>query len=118
MKLKALQKLLLQKSGSGEEYPFGPDVMVFKVSGKVFAITDWTQSPLRISLKCDPFFAEILREKYKAVIPGYHLNKKHWNTVILDGSVPESDLNIMIDESYELVVKGLPKKEQKRLNND
>ena len=75
----------------------------------MFALVMTDAEPLRMNLKCDPAKAEILRECYPAVLPGYHMNKRHWNTVVLDGSIPGEDLRSMIDESYELVVKGLPK---------
>lgn len=95
----------LSKPGAKEDHPFGPDPLVAKVGGKMFALVSGTS----ISLKCDPVIAENLREQYEAVTPGYHLNKKHWNSIRVDGSIPENELEDMIDHSYELVVKGLPK---------
>ncbi|GGD68086.1 MmcQ/YjbR family DNA-binding protein [Lacimicrobium alkaliphilum] len=105
---------LLQKPETIEDYPFGPDVAVYKILGKMFATLgtekDTDGKPQgRMNLKCDPTEALMLREIFSAVIPGYHMNKKHWNTVILDGSVPQGELKRMIDLSYTLVVKGLPK---------
>ena len=107
--LEPLREYLLAKAGTTEEQPFGPDALVFKVVGKMFALVAWRQHPLRISLKCEPPLAEMLRTTYRAVQPGYHLNKRHWNTVILDGSVPADEVAEMIDRSYRLVVKGLTK---------
>jgi len=87
-------------------------VLVFKVLGKMFALVSWQATPLKISLKCDPMEALFLRDMYTAVTPGYHLDKRHWNTITLDGSVPEADLHRMIDDSYDLVVRGLKKAER------
>lgn len=92
-----------------EEQPFRPSVDVYKVAGKMFAILSPEESPAQISLKCDPALALELRAEYAAVIPGYHLNKAHWNTIILDGSIRDRDLRKMIAHSYECVVSGLPK---------
>jgi predicted DNA-binding protein (MmcQ/YjbR family) len=113
--LDPLRAYLLAKLGTTEEQPFGPDALVFKVLGKMFALVAWRQSPLRISVKCEPPIAEMLRTTYAAVQPGYHLNKRHWNTVILDGSIPAAEVAEMIDRSYRLVVKGLTKADQQRL---
>ncbi len=110
----ALRDYCLSKAGTTAEFPFGPDAEVFKVIGKMFALIP-TDAPLSISLKCDPALAEILRQTYPAVIPGYHLSKKHWNTVSVDGSVPQDEVLEMIDHSYELVVKGLKKAEREKL---
>jgi len=110
-----LRNYLLSKKGTTEELPFGPDALVFKVMGKIFAIVAYQDNPLRISLKCDPEHAEALRAMYRAVTPGYHLNKNHWNTVILDNSIPESELFQMIDDSYQLIVKRLKKADQVKL---
>jgi len=109
MKLETLRDYLLQKKGSTEEMPFGPEVLVFKVMGKMFALVSWQATPLKISLKCDPMEALFLRDMYTAVTPGYHLDKRHWNTITLDGSVPETDLYRMIDDSYILVAQSLKK---------
>ena len=95
-------------SGSTETFPFGPETSVFKVSGKIFAISRLHEHPLRVSLKCEPLLAEQLREAHPAVIPGYHLNKRHWNTVIVDGSLPERMITDMIEDSYDLIVSKLP----------
>jgi predicted DNA-binding protein (MmcQ/YjbR family) len=98
--------------GAREDYPFGPETQVFKVGGKLFAI----MGDGRISLKCDPALAVVLREQWpRAVVPGYHLNKRHWNTVTLDGSVPDAELSAWIDDSYALVVDSLPRAVRERL---
>lgn len=110
-----LEKMLLSHKEAAKDYPFGPDVAVFKVAGKIFALIAEDENPLRISLKCNPAEAEFLRTMFDAVKPGYHLNKNHWNTVTLDGSVPEDLLFKMMDSSYALVVKGLPKAEREQL---
>jgi len=101
-------------------YPFDPDVSVFKVMGKMFALISPSggKSPNKnpqMNLKCEPLQAQELRDIFEAVIPGYHMNKKHWNTVILDGSIPKSEIERMIDHSFTLVVKGLTKKERSQL---
>lgn len=98
------------KPDAAETYPFGPDVMVFKVQGKIFALLAHRDQPLRLSLKCDPAYAVFLRDTYPAVQPGYHLNKQHWNTVTLDGSVPDDEVRQMIDESYRLVAPKRPRR--------
>ncbi len=114
--LSEIREHLLAKKGTTEEMPFGPDVLVFKVLGKMFALVAHRDSPLRVSLKCDPDLALTLRAEYEAVIPGYHLNKKHWNTVILGGDVPDDTLRGMMDMSYDLVVRGLKASQRKQLS--
>ncbi|GAA5481409.1 MmcQ/YjbR family DNA-binding protein [Haloferula sargassicola] len=98
----------LAKPGAEETTPFGPEVLVFKVGGKMFALTDPSDFPPRLNLKCDPDRAIGLRDEFDAVIPGYHMNKKHWNTVTLDGSIATSLIADWIDHSYDLVVASLP----------
>ena len=116
MRLATVQDHCLKKKGKiTEEFPFGEDVLVYKVEGKVFLLTRVEEHPLSLNLKCDPDHAIELREQYDAVTPGYHMNKKHWNTVVLDGSVPVGEVLKMIDHSYEQVVKGLPLKVRKKL---
>jgi predicted DNA-binding protein (MmcQ/YjbR family) len=95
--------------GTQETFPFGPENSVFKVAGKIFAICRLADQPLRVSLKCEPALAEQLREAHPAVIPGYHLNKRHWNTVIIDGSLPAEMIGDMVEDSYDLVVSRLPR---------
>ena len=102
----------LDLTGTNEEFPFRPGLSVFKVSGKVFALVALEERPLRISLKCEPALAEQLRDTYAAIRPGYHLNKRHWNTVQVDGSLPDRLVLDMIEDSYDLVVEKLPKKTQ------
>jgi predicted DNA-binding protein (MmcQ/YjbR family) len=115
MKLESLRAYLLKKKGASEDFPFGPEVMVFKVGGKMFALVFLEDSPLSMNLKCDPDLAMHFREFYKAVQPGYHMNKKHWNTIFLDGSIPDDEIFAMISDSYDLVVRGLKKAEKLRL---
>ena len=115
MDLEFLRTYLLKKKGASEDYPFGPEAMVFKVGGKMFALVFLEDSPLSMNLKCDPDLAMHLREFYEAVQPGYHMNKKHWNTICLDGSVPDDELLAMINDSYDLVVKGLKIADKKKL---
>jgi len=107
MDLKELQAYLLNKKAATEETPFGPEALVYKVMGKMFALVAWEADPLTVSLKCEPGQALFLRDLYPAVRPGYHMNKTHWNTVTLDGSIPESEVLGMIDDSYNLVVNSL-----------
>ena len=107
MNFETLRKYLLDKPRASEEFPFGPSAMVFKVRGKMFALIAVHETPLRINLKCDPELAPHLRAAYSAVLPGYHMNKKHWNTIIIDDSIPDDEIVAMIDDSYALVVKGM-----------
>jgi predicted DNA-binding protein (MmcQ/YjbR family) len=117
MELEELKQYLLDKRATTEEIPFGPEALVYKVMGKMFALIAWDETPQRISLKCDPVQAIHLREVYESVQGAYHMNKKHWNMVILDGTVPTPELLEMIDDSYELVVKGLPKAKRLELQD-
>ncbi|CUH95256.1 hypothetical protein P22_1326 [Propionispora sp. 2/2-37] len=100
------------KLGAIEEYPFGPDVIVIKIATKMFALLSCRNGQKYLSLKCDPDYAELLRKQYPSIIPGYHLNKRHWNTVLLDGSIPENEIRGLIDHSYDLVYKSLPRKKR------
>lgn len=109
MNYRATRNYLLSLPEAREDYPFGPDVAVYKIQDKMFATLGEEDGIARSNLKCDPDQALGLRDIFPAVQPGYHMNKKHWNTVILDGSVPEGELRRMIDLSYTLVVKGLKK---------
>jgi len=99
----------LAKPRVTEGTPFGEDTPVFKVEGKMFALLSLDAAPPRANLKCDPDRALELRDRYEQVLPGYHMNKKHWNTVEIGTGIPEVELRSMIDHSYQLVVKGLPK---------
>jgi len=109
MKPSELRDRCLALPGAEETFPFGPENSVFKVAGKVFALSRLDANPLRVSLKCEPALAEQLREAHAAVIPGYHLNKRHWNTVIIDGSLGSGAIGDMIEDSYDLVVSKLPR---------
>ena len=117
MQYRSLESYLLDKPEAVKEFPFGLETAVFKVVGKMFALTAWQADPLSVNLKCDPDDAYALRSLYPAVQPGYHMNKDHWNTVILDGSIPEEVILRMIDESYVLVVQGLRKADRLRLQS-
>jgi predicted DNA-binding protein (MmcQ/YjbR family) len=110
-----LQKICLALPGAGEEWPFGPETTVFKVARKIFAISRLRARPLQVSLKCEPGLAEELRAAHSAIAPGYHLNKRHWNTVILDGSLTDDLVEAMIEDSYDLVVSALPRTRQNEL---
>ena len=104
-----LRALCLGFSGAEETYPFSPGVSVFKVRGKIFAIASLDARPPRISLKCEPWLAEQLRGEHAAITPGYHLDKRHWNTVTLDGSLPDQLVRDLVEDSYDLIVTALPK---------
>jgi len=103
MDIEALREYCLSKPGVEEALPFGPETLVFKVGGKIFLLTSLDTEELRFNVKCDPEKAEELREGFPCVLPGYHMNKKHWNTIVVDGSVPTKQLKGWIDHSYELV---------------
>lgn len=105
----------LSFAGSEETFPFGPEWSVFKVAGKMFALSALDAQSLRVSVKCEPELAVALRAAHAAVIPGYHLNKRHWNTLILDGSLADAAVRDMIEDSYDLVVSGLPKARRRAL---
>ena len=104
MNIESLREYCLSKPGVEETLPFGPDTLVFKVNNKVFLLTGLDEAELRFNVKCDPDKALELREGFSCVVPGYHMNKKHWNTVVVDGSVSTQQLKEWIDHSYELVV--------------
>jgi predicted DNA-binding protein (MmcQ/YjbR family) len=107
-----LKNRCLGLPGASEEFPFGDEVSVFKVSGKMFALCALDGEPLEpleLSVKCDPELAVQLRSAYPAVTPGYHLNKRHWNTITLDGSLPDEMVADLLGDSYDLVVASLPK---------
>lgn len=117
MDYETLCDYLESKPGARRDMPFGPDALVFKVLDKMFALVAWQADPLTISLKADPVDALILRKQYAAVKPGYHMHKKHWNTVTLDNSIPDDELRLMIDDSYALVVQGMTRADQARLRD-
>jgi predicted DNA-binding protein (MmcQ/YjbR family) len=106
---------LLSRPEAEEDYPFGPDVVVPKIRGRMFATLGDEAGMARMNLKCDPDEALMLRDVFAAVRPGYHMNKAHWNTVILDGSIPRPELERMIDRSYALVLRKLPRRERVEL---
>ncbi|MGW0963589.1 MmcQ/YjbR family DNA-binding protein [Streptomyces gelaticus] len=110
-----LRAFCLEFNASAEEFPFGPETSVFKVLGKMFALSALDARPLTVNLKCDPDEAVQLRERYDAVVPGWHMNKRHWNTVTVSG-VPDRVLRELIEDSYDLVVAGLPKADRLRLD--
>jgi predicted DNA-binding protein (MmcQ/YjbR family) len=110
MNIEDLQQYCLSKKGVTEELPFDPDTLVYKVGGKMFLLASLDADPLQFNVKCDPDEAEQLRSEYACVQPGYHMSKQHWNTVIVDGSVGNKQLQQWIDDSYELVFDSLPKK--------
>lgn len=116
MNVEQFRSYCLAKGGVTEAFPFDEETMVFKVMGKMFALADVTLFE-SVNLKCDPEQAVLLREQYPAVLPGYHMNKKHWNTVLMDGSLPDKLVKIWIDDSYRLVVSGLPAKVKAKLDH-
>jgi predicted DNA-binding protein (MmcQ/YjbR family) len=115
MNSRALRQWCLAQSGAVEDFPFGPDHSVFKVAGKMFALSALRRTPLEVSVKCEPDLALQLRDSYAAIRPGYHLNKRHWNTVTLDRSIPDQLVRDLIEDSYDLVVSGLPKRTREQL---
>lgn len=110
-----LRAWCLAQDGAGEEFPFTPGVSVFKVAGKMFALSALETRPLEVSVKCDPELAESLRAAHGAVRPGYHLNKRHWNTITV-GGIAEEALVQMLEDSYDLVVDGLTRAQREALN--
>ncbi len=115
MNIEELREYCISKKGATESLPFGPETLVFKVINKAFLLVGMDESPLQFNVKCESEKAIELREKYSCVIPGYHMNKKHWNTIIADGSVSIHILREWITDSYNLVVNGLTKKEKQEL---
>ena len=110
MNIETLREYCLSKVGAEETFPFGPDTLVYKVNGKVFLITGLDQEQLSFNVKCDPDKAIELREEFDCVRPGWHMNKKHWNTIVVDGSVSNKQLKEWIDHSYDLVSKTKKRK--------
>ena len=117
MNIETLRRYCLSKAGVTEGMPFGDGILVFKAGNKMFALFALDDVPLRINLKCDPELALQLREKYDAVLPGYHMNKQHWNTVVLDGTIPSNEVLLWIDNSYTLIIESLPAKVRDTLND-
>jgi predicted DNA-binding protein (MmcQ/YjbR family) len=110
MDIETLREYCLTKKEAEEGFPFGESVLAFKVRGKIFLLTNLGDEPLQFNVKCDPEKAIEWRERFSSILPGYHMNKKLWNTVLVDGSISGKLLREMIDDSYRLVVAGLPKK--------
>jgi predicted DNA-binding protein (MmcQ/YjbR family) len=108
MDLAQFREYCLSKPGATESTPFGADVLVSKVGGKMFALAALDEMPTRVNLKCDPDLALELRDRYEQVTPGYHMNKKHWNTVEIETGIPDAEVRKMVDDSYNLVA-GTPK---------
>ena len=117
MNIETFRAYCLAKKGVTEELPFGPTTLVFKTMGKMFALTSLDAENFSINLKCDPENAEELREHHTCVVPGYHMNKKHWNTILVDGSVPDQKLCEWIDHSYGLIISALPRKVKQQLDD-
>jgi len=105
MDLAEFREYCLSKPQTTEGTPFGPTVLVFKVGGKMFGLASLDEVPARANLKCDPDLALELRDRYEQVRPGYHMNKKHWNTIEIEGGIPNAEIRKMIDHSYDLVAK-------------
>lgn len=118
MNIEEIRTLALSLPGSTEDFPFNKTTLVFKVWGKMFALMSLDSSPLRINLKCEPEKALELRERYRSVLPGYHMSKKHWNTILIDGAVEKELVTEWLKDSYQLVVDSLPVKIQKELGAD
>ena len=116
MNIEQIREYCLKKKGVTEEFPFDEETLVFKVMGKIFILASLDSIPLQVNLKCDPEKAIELREEYEAVQPGYHMNKRHWNTVIIDGSIPNKKILGWIDYSYNLVAAGLKKADREKFN--
>jgi len=115
MNIETLREYCLFKNAVTEDFPFGESTLVFRVKNKIFLLVALDADPLQFNAKCDPEKAVELREEYDAIRPGYHMNKKHWNTVIIDGSIPTRLLKEMIDDSYDLIIQSLPKKSKEEL---
>ena len=115
MNIETLREYCLSKKAVTEDFPFGESTLVFRVKNKIFLLVALDANPLQFNAKCDPGKAIELREEYDAVKPGYHMNKKHWNTVIIDGSISTRVIKEMIDDSYDLIVQSLPKKSREEL---
>jgi len=112
MDIETFRNYCLSKKGVSESFPFDETTLVFKVLNKVFALTSISKKPFAVNLKCNPEKAINLRELYSQITPGYHMNKKHWNTVIFENSLPTELLKGMIDDSYTLVIAKMTKKEK------
>ena len=118
MNIEVIRSFCLKKKGVTEEFPFNKETIVYKVMGKMFVLIPLEKIPLQINLKCDPEIIEELRERYSSVQPGYHMNKKYWNTIFVDGSLRDELILKWIDNSYDLVVAGLKKADKEKLNSN
>lgn len=114
MNIEQIREYCLKKESVTEEFPFDEETLVFKVAGKIFLLASLDSVPLQINLKCDPEKTIELREMFESVQPGYHMNKKHWNTIIIDGSIPSLHILEWINDSYNLVCKGVKKSDLKK----
>ena len=115
MDVEQISEYCLSKKGTSEDFPFDEETLVFKVMGKMFALIPLERIPLQINLKCNPDLVIELRERYDAVQPGYHMNKNHWNTILIDGRLRKDLILEWIDKSYDLVVSGLKKSDKEKL---
>ena len=115
MDAEALRDHCLSFRGTEQTFPFGPETSAFKVAGKIYALARLDGDPLKVSLKCDPGLAEQLRAAHPQIVPGYHLNKRHWNTVLIDGTLPDAMLEDLVEDSYDLVVASLSQTRQRAL---
>ncbi|MCB0879420.1 MAG: MmcQ/YjbR family DNA-binding protein [Thermoleophilia bacterium] len=108
-----LHELCLSFPGASHDFPFGPETVVYRVAGKLFALSPVDSEPLRVNLKCDPLLAEQLRDEFPtAVLPGWHMNKRHWNTVVDDGTIDDDLIVTMVEDSYDLIVDSLPRSQR------
>ena len=114
MNIETLREYCLSKPGVEESLPFGPDTLFYKIKGKIFLLTSLNEDQLRFNVKCDPDLAVELREHYSCVLPGYHMNKKHWNTIVVDGTVSSQKLKGWIDHSYDLIAKQFSSNKAKK----
>lgn len=114
MNIEAYREYCLSKPNTTEDFPFDENVLVFRVGGKIFSLCD-VHLFESVNLKCDPERAVELREQYSGIVPGYHMNKVHWNTVAMDGSVPDTLIRELVDHSYQLIIRSLPKKVREQL---
>lgn len=112
-----LRALCLSFNAAVEDFPFTPEISVFKVQGRLFALTNLDARPLKVNLKCDPEDAIRLRAEHDGlIVPGWHMNKRHWNTVVVDGALPDALVRELVEDSYDLVVAGLPRADRLRLD--
>ena len=119
MNIEEFREYCMGKKAVTEDMPFGEDVVAFRVLGKIFALSNINEKPLKVNLKCDPSWSEKLREEYHEIVPGYHMNKKHWNTVAIESpNIPQKLKEELIDHSYDLIVQGMTKEERAKIIGD